>query len=252
MLFTDTHCHLDFIEFDSHREQLLKQCIASNIHQIIIPGITAKSWPRVLNLCLNKNNLHPCLGLHPWWIDKATPNDLELLASHLESNTLLALGEIGIDGKIDDINKQVEYFDKQLDLAKQFHHPVLIHHRNSHHLIQPILKQKALPKAGVIHAFSGNYQQAKAYLDLGFKLGIGGTITYDRAKKTIDAIKKLPIDSLVLETDAPAMPIAGQQGKANSPLMLLEIFNYLCEIRSEDSNTLAEQIEINVKRLFFS
>ena len=113
-----------------------------------------------------------------------------------------------------------------------------------------MLKKVNLTRAGIIHAFSGSYQQAKNYIDLGFKLGIGGTITYPRAEKTIKAIKRLPLDSLVLETDAPAMPLYGFQGQANSPLKLINVFESLVAIRQESAEAIAEQIEQNISQLF--
>ncbi|MDG2392290.1 MAG: TatD family hydrolase [Thalassotalea sp.] len=251
MFFTDSHCHIDFIEFDDNLNNLLQKCKKSNIHRIIVPGITAKSWPRLLKTCQLHPCLYPCLGLHPWWINKASQSDLDTLENNLHQHKLLALGEIGIDGGIEDIDKQTHFFDQQLELANQFNLPVLIHHRKSHHLIVPILKQKQQQQGGVIHAFSGNYQQAKAYIDLGYKLGIGGTITYERAKKTREAIQKIPVESILLETDAPAMPISGHQGEHNSPLMLLPIFEHLCQLRVEKPVNLAEQIENNIEQLFF-
>ncbi len=251
MQFTDTHCHLDFIELNQHMPALFSQCQNQNIHRIIVPGITAKRWPRVLSVCEQSSQLFPALGLHPWWINKATEADLALLEDYLKSQKLIALGEIGIDGGIDNIEKQSHYFVEQLKLADKYQLPTLIHHRKSHQHILPILKQLRPAKGGIIHAFSGSYQQAIQYIDLGFKLGIGGTITYERAKKTINAVKRLPLESLVLETDAPAMPIDGFQGQDNSPLRLTNVFQCLSRIRSEPAEQLAEQIEYNVNQLLF-
>ena len=110
-----------------------------------------------------------------------------------------------------------------------------------------MLRQKQLTNGGIIHAFSGSYQQACQYIDLGFKLGIGGTITYPRAEKTLKAIKRVPLTSLVLETDAPAMPLYGFQGQDNSPLQLINVFQALTNIRLESSTEIAHALEENVK-----
>ena len=139
-----------------------------------------------------------------------------------------------------------------MGLAQKNNLPVIVHHRRSHPLITPLLKKVSLKKAGIIHSFSGSYQQAKQYIDLGFKLGIGGTITYPRAQKTIKAIKRLPLESLVLETDAPAMPLFGYQGEINSPLRLLDVFNHLCEIREESAEEIAATVESNINEVFFN
>ena len=249
-MFTDSHCHLDFIEFDACRDELIQRCATLNINRFIIPGITAKRWPRVLELCQKYSNALPCLGLHPWWIAKATENDLLLLEQLINQHDLAAVGEIGIDGAIDNIEKQTDYFVKQLYIAKKHSLPVVIHHRKSHHLIVPELKKANLEKGGVIHAFSGSYQQAKAYIDMGFKLGIGGTITYPRAIKTIKTVKKLPLDSILLETDAPAMPLEGFQGEINSPEKIVDVFQQLCSIREESPEILQQAIEQNLQQTF--
>jgi len=216
-----------------------------------------------------------CLGIHPWFLileDNLSPKNLDLalyqrkltdIISHNREN-IVAIGECGIDvfkakkntqteqELTKNIQLQQDFFDMQLAIAQAHHLPVVVHHCQSHHYILAHLKQHKLAKAGVIHAFSGSYQQAKSYVDLGFKLGIGGIITYPRAKKTINAIKRLPLNSLLLETDAPAMPLLGQQGKINSPLNVVSIFQALTTIRTESAEKIAKQIELNVEQLFFS
>mgnify|MGYP003885743381 FL=1 len=115
---------------------------------------------------------------------------------------------------------------------------------------KPLLRKAKLTKGGIIHAFSGSYQEALSYIELGFKLGIGGTITYPRAQKTIKAIRRLPLSSLVLETDAPSMPLNGFQGQANSPLRLIDVFQALTEVRAEPREEIMTQLESNIDALF--
>lgn len=277
MKFTDSHCHLDFTQFNSKLAELLLQCEANNIHRIIVPSVNPEHWQRVLSLTQIKQTsieLSCALGIHPWFLIPRENNlinntDLSVQAQQLSQainnnrHKIVALGECGIDvfkAKKNTINEptfnenielQQDFFDMQLHMAKQNNLPVIVHHCQSHSLILPRLKQYKLDKAGVIHAFSGSYQQAKDYVDLGFKLGIGGTITYPRAKKTINAIKRLPLSSLLLETDAPAMPPFGMQGTNNSPLNILSVFQALVAIRNETKEIIAEQIEMNVEQLFF-
>ncbi len=188
--------------------------------------------------------------MHPWWIEDATDEHLWLLEQFAAEEPLVAIGEIGIDGAIDDLDKQSHYFGAQLTIANNQQLPVVIHHRKSHHLITPKLKQAKVTHGGVIHAFSGNYQQAMTYIDMGFKLGIGGTITYERAAKTRDAVSKIPIEAIVLETDAPALPLNGFQGKHNSPEQLPRVLTSLAELRQQDEVDLAKQIEMNVEQVF--
>jgi TatD DNase family protein len=168
----------------------------------------------------------------------------------------VAIGEAGIDGVIaqaeNNLAQQIQIFEQQLNLAKSYQLPIIVHHRKSHQHIVAMLRQKNLTKGGIIHAFSGNYQQACQYIDLGFKLGIGGTITYPRAEKTIKAIKRLPLASLVLETDAPSMPLYGFQGQDNSPLQLIKVFQALVGIRSESAGELAHALESNINTVLAS
>lgn len=280
MKFTDSHCHLDFAEFSNNLPELLQQCQAKNIHRLIVPGVNPEHWQRVLSLVdLPKKEpdtnikIACALGIHPWFLivkNETTNTDLDFQTQQLEqainlnSNNIVAIGECGIDvfkakkstasesEFNDNIALQQNFFEMQLTLAKQNDLPVIVHHCQSHQLILPQLKKHKLAKAGVIHAFSGSYQQAKDYIDLGFKLGIGGTITYPRAKKTINAIKRLPLSCLLLETDAPAMPPSGQQGLSNTSLNLIPVFNALVAIRDESAGVIAEQVEANVDQLFFS
>lgn len=254
--FTDSHCHLDFDAFSDNLPNLLKQCQQANIHHIVIPTIGPKNWQKALTLAKKyhseKLKLHPCLGIHPWFLKDLKADSLSVL-EHLVKGHLheiVAIGEAGIDGVIDkeqnNLSQQLQVFEQQLTLAKTYHLPIIVHHRRSHQHIVPMLRQKKLDQGGIIHAFSGSYQQACQYIDLGFKLGIGGTITYPRAEKTIKAVKRLPLASLVLETDAPAMPLYGFQGQENSPLQLIKVFQTLASIRNESAEELAQALESNI------
>jgi TatD DNase family protein len=257
MSFTDSHCHLDFDAFSDNLPNLLQQCQQAHIHHIVIPTIGPKNWLKVLALAKEYQaeavKLHPCLGIHPWFLNDLTADSLTVLTNLVAMylSEIVAIGEAGIDGVIaqeqNNLSQQIEVFEQQLSLAKTYHLPVIVHHRRSHQHIVPMLRQEKLDKGGIIHAFSGSYQQACQYIDLGFKLGIGGTITYPRAEKTIKAIKRLPLTSLVLETDAPAMPLYGFQGQDNSPLQLLTVFESLANIRSESSREIAQILEQNIK-----
>ena len=292
MQFSDSHCHLDFPEFQHLLPQLLEQCHQHNINRIIVPAVEPQHWQRVISLTTNAHQspvaISPCIGIHPWFfipqnnIQSNEPSNKSINSKSLHafdvsfheqqlkqvikkySTEIVAIGECGIDvfkakknteneqDLNENINLQQAHFEMQLDIAKQNDLPIIVHHCQSHHLIMPLLKKYQLNKAGVIHAFSGSYQQAKTYVDLGFKLGIGGTITYPRSKKTINAVKRLPLTSLLLETDAPAMPPLGQQGRSNTPLNILAVFSALNAIRDETPEEIALQIENNIKQLFFS
>ncbi|MFQ3194768.1 MAG: TatD DNase family protein [Colwellia sp.] len=267
MKFTDSHCHLDFKAFTakgiSSTVSLLALCAKKNIHQIIVPSVAPDNWESVLALTnniqeqrLSNCKVFSCLGIHPWFLAGLQQQHLDKLAQKvLENKTrIIAIGEAGLDGVIakqqDNFNQQNLFFEFQLYLAQQHQLPIIVHHRRTHNEIITLLKQVKIAHGGIIHAFSGSYQQACQYIDLGFKLGIGGTITYPRAEKTIKAIKRLPLSSLVLETDAPSMPLNGFQGENNSPLRVVNVFNKLVELRQESSEVIADKIEENISTLF--
>jgi TatD DNase family protein len=256
--FTDSHCHIDFTEFDTKRTVLLEQCFSANITKIIVPAVSPSRWQYLLDIAIdNQSNcqLFPCLGIHPWYLNDLNDDHLSLLDKAIAQNKqqLIAIGETGLDGVIakeqNNLVKQKKFFEFQIYMANKYQLPLIIHHRRTHQEILQQLKSTPVDNSGIIHAFSGSYQQGKAYIDLGFKLGIGGTITYPRAEKTIKAVKRFPVDALVLETDAPAMPLFGMQGQVNNPLNLAIIFNKLAEIREEPKQQLAETIEENIKQI---
>ena len=258
MKFTDSHCHLDFDELKQDLSTLLPQCTQLGIHRIVVPSIDPSDWQAVLALTQFKSDtkILAALGIHPWFLTDLAEQTLDDLTALLvqKNSSICAIGEAGIDIPVSEqqnnLNKQLYFFEYQLQLAKQYNLPILIHHRRSHQFIIPLLKKYQLEKSGIIHGFSGSYQQAVDYLDLGFKLGIGGTITYPRAQKTISTIKQLPLTCFVLETDAPAMPLYGFQGQPNTPLQLIKIFEHLVAIRDESAEKIANQLEINNNQLF--
>lgn len=267
MRFTDSHCHLDFDEFNTSYDQLLSECASYNIHQIIIPSVSPDNWKKVLALStlndkkisLNQNSAalitrcFPALGIHPWFLRHLSISALESLEKEVSKhrNKIVAIGETGIDHPIavhqNNLSQQIEFFDIQIRLADSQKLPLIVHHRKSHSLIIKQLKASKFKLGGIIHAFSGSYEQAKQYIDLDFKLGVGGTITYPRAQKTIKAVSRLPIDSIVLETDAPAMPLHGFQGTVNTPIRVVDVFKQLCKIRNENEQTLAQGLENNIQ-----
>lgn len=140
--------------------------------------------------------------------------------------------------------------DEQLKLAKRYDLPVILHSRRTHDKLAMHLKRHDLPRTGVVHGFSGSLQQAERFVQLGYKIGVGGTITYPRASKTRDVIAKLPLASLLLETDAPDMPLNGFQGQANRPEQAARVFAVLCELRPEPADEIAQALLNNTYTLF--
>ncbi len=252
----DTHCHLDLPELAAELPAVLAAAVAAGVGRILVPAVEAARWRGVLQLQQQTIalKLDVALGIHPWWAESATEQQLAELASLLQTEPgVCAVGEIGLDFALaksgeDETATQQSYqwqqqlFSRQLALAAQAGKPVVLHHRKSQPALLAELKRQQFSQGGILHAFSGSQAQAHAFLDLGFKLGIGGTISYERAQKTRDTVKKLPLSALVLETDAPAMPLAGFQGQINTPAQLALVFQQLCALRPESPAVLAEAL----------
>jgi TatD DNase family protein len=245
----DSHCHLDFEAFDDDRAEMLMRAHQVGVTDFIVPGVTCSQWPRLRELQSRYKNWHIAFGLHPYFIDQHQTSHFETLREQLEKGGAVAVGEIGLDATCDDLDKQRELLQAQLDLAAEFELPVILHHRKTMDEMLPMVK-KAGVERGVIHAFSGSEQQAEHWIDLGFKLGVGGVITYERAKKTRNTIARAPLESLLLETDSPDMPTCGKQGERNEPSCITRTFDALCKLRKETPHELREALLKNTQELF--
>ena len=254
----DSHCHLDFEGFDFDRLLILDQCSQAGIKHICIPGVSAQTWPKLLSLISQSDSLvslYPALGLHPYYQDQHQHCHLDKMSHLLNQNKglIYAIGEIGLDFALPntDQKSQLFYFDQQLELAKQHRLPVIIHARKSHDRILQRLRKARLARGGIIHAFSGSMQQAEQYIDLGFKLGFGGGVTYERARKTRELARTLPLKAITLETDSPDMPLYGFQGQRNSPSQLPLIADTIAELRKISVAELIQQTTCNSFKVFF-
>lgn len=250
MPLIDTHCHLDFPLFDADRAQVLAEARAQGVTDLVIPGISANTWPRVLQLCAHDPGLHPALGLHPGFVGEHQPSDLQQLDAQLEGQRPLALGEIGLDHApgMADHQAQRWYLDQQLRRAAAHQLPVLLHVRQAHEAIIQALRATPVP-GGIVHAFNGSLQQAHAYVRLGFKLGFGGMLTYPRSSRLRRLARELPLDTLVLETDAPDMTVASHQNQRNSPAYLPEILATLAQLRARSPAELAARTTANAREV---
>lgn len=252
--FTDTHCHFDFPPFVDDVENSLTRAAQAGVTRIIIPATEASRFERVLALAAGYSPLYAALGLHPVVIEKHDEQNLEQLAVLLAQKPpkLVAVGEIGLDLYREDpqFDKQQALLDEQLRLAKRYDLPVILHSRRTHDTLAMHLKRHNLPRTGVVHGFAGSLQQAQRFIQLGYKIGVGGTITYPRASKTRDVMAHLPLSALLLETDAPDMPLNGFQGQPNRPEQAARVFESLCELRCESPALIAETLADNSQKLF--
>lgn len=247
----DTHCHLDVAAFDKDRQRVLHEANARGVKQLLVPAITRNNWQSVLDLCQQHPGLYPALGLHPVMLEQHKSADITALAEQVTRTRPVAIGEIGLDFQMKtlDREKQQSLFAAQLAIAEQQQLPVVLHVRKAHDAVLQMLKRHALP-GGTCHAFNGSLQQAEQYIQLGFKLGFGGMLTYPKANKLRKLARELPLSAMVLETDAPDMVGAAHQYQRNSPAYLPEVLETLAELRAEPVEAIARVTRENAYKVF--
>ncbi|MCZ8529639.1 TatD family hydrolase [Alteromonas sp. PRIM-21] len=250
----DSHCHLDLLASKVDLHTSLESAKAAGLTRIMAPSINPRSWEALQALSEQYCSILPidtALGLHPYFLtdsnqantasttdlpEQAIDENLEQLeaAAATLHPSVKAVGETGIDGHINvPLTLQKKVLHAHLKLADTKALPVILHHRKSHHLLLEAFKQAKYQGVGVVHAFSGSVEAAKAYIERGFYLGIGGTITYERAGKTRDTLRYLlenNFDKILLETDAPDMPMYGRQGAPNEPQYLSDVVDVIHEL----------------------
>lgn len=250
-MLIDAHCHLDFPQFDHDRAEVFEAAKAVGVSHFVIPGTTRERWQHVLALA-ERDDTSACVGLHPYFVAQHQEADLaaldQLFIKHPE---IVAVGECGIDARFEaTIDAQWHYFDAQLRLAQKHSLPVVVHCVHANDTVAKRLGQFSLPKAGLIHAFSGSIEQAQKFLALGFKLGLGGAVTYGRAKRLQRMVKALPDDAFMLETDSPDMPLNGCQGMRNEPSRLVDVCRAVARLREQTAEQVAGQTSAVAATLF--
>jgi len=210
----DTHCHFDVEDFDADRVEVAARALAAGVDTIVIPGYIAARWPTLFQVCdsFTVPRLLPAPGLHPCYINQHEPAHLIELERLLQTRTdIIGIGEIGLDYFLPELKtpelkeQQQYYFRAQLRLAMQYHKPVVLHVRKAHAEVIAILRDMKFREGGIVHAYSGGIEEARQYVKLGFRLGIGGPLTYDQSKRLRAVVSEMPLAALVLETDAPDM-----------------------------------------------
>lgn len=252
MGLVDAHCHFDFPVFDGRREEILARVRAAGVSDIVIPGVRRRDWERVEKTALAQAGLHYCLGIHPWYVGEHVPEDLDALRDFLStaSPRCVALGECGLDRLKGNLSEQQPWFEAQIAIAQDLGLPLVVHSVKTHDEVAATLKRKRFSGPVLIHGFSGSVEQGRKLVQLGCFIGIGGVITQERARKTRATVAVLPLESLVVETDAPDMAPAGVLKGRNSPEYLPRIIDALAEVRSEPTEVLLAALEVNVRRLY--
>jgi len=232
----DTHCHLDAAEFDADRDAVYAAAKVgaggTAVRTIVVPAVERANFGAVASLCREYPGCVPAYGIHPMYVGRARPDDLLALRETLAREAAVAVGEIGLDRYVEprDDALQEHFFVEQLKIARAFSLPVLLHVRRASDPILAQLRRIGVP-GGIAHAFNGSRQQAEAFIALGFKLGFGGAMTYPGSKRIRALAASLPLESIVLETDAPDMPPTWKVGARNTPADLPRIAETLAELR---------------------
>ncbi|NUS38556.1 MAG: TatD family hydrolase [Lysobacter sp.] len=251
MRLVDSHCHLDDEAFDGDRADVLARARAAGVQHVVVPAIDASTWPRVRTTCATHPGLSAAYGLHPLALQAHRPEHLEALGTWIERERPVAVGECGLDFFVEDLDRdaQLRYFDAQLRIARDASLPVIVHARRAvDAVIAAIRKVGGL--RGVVHSFAGSAEQARQLAQLGFLVGLGGTVTYARANRLRQLAAALPLEQLVLETDAPDQPDAGHRGQRNEPARLPHVLHAIAALRDEAPTEIAGATTRNAERLF--
>ena len=242
----DTHCHLDAAEFDADRERLMAEKVGSGGTAMVVPAVERANFGAVASVCREYPGCAPAYGIHPMYVERASREDLAALRTTLAHEPAVAVGEIGLDRHIEPRDEQIQeyYFVEQLKIAQAFDLPVLLHVRRAIDAIIAHLRANKV-RRGIAHAFNGSREQAEQFIRLGFKLGFGGALTYPGSRRIRELAATLPLEAIVLETDAPDMPPVWRQGKRNSPAELLPIAQMLAELRGMTLSELAAATTVN-------
>ncbi len=250
-MLVDSHCHLDVTEFDADRGAVVQRARAAGVTHQIVPAIRASTWSALREVCLTGPGLHPAYGLHPVFLAEHSPDDLDALRTWVERERPVAIGECGLDFFVEGLDRaeQAMYFDAQLRLAREFDLPVIVHARRAVDAVIDAIRRVAGVR-GVIHSWSGSDQQARQLFDLGFMLGIGGPVTYARATRLRGLVATMPIERLLLETDAPDQPDADARGGRNEPTRLVRVCDTVAVLRGITPAAVAAATTENARRLF--
>ncbi len=250
-MLVDSHAHLDAPEFDADRDAVLARARAAGVMRQIVPAVNAAGWPKLRDLCATEAGLLPAYGLHPMYLDDHREAHLAELRMWIERERPVAVGECGLDFFVEglDAERQALFFDGQLRLARDFDLPVVVHARRAVDAVLAAIRRFG-PLRGVIHSYPGSADQAKRLFDLGFLVGIGGPVTYERANRLRTLAATLPIECLLLETDAPDQPDSDHRGQRNEPARLVRVLDTVAELRGMTPVELAAATTANAERLF--
>ena len=252
-MLIDTHAHLDMEDFDKDRDQVLERALQGGISHIITIGIDFSSSLKALQLANKYDFVFSTIGYHPHNATDVDPQALKELGRLASEPKTVAWGEIGLDfyRRYSPPNRQIKVFEEQLEMAIHYDLPVIIHVREAYDEVLTTLKKMDRGKLrGVIHCFSGDYDLASAFMELGYFISIPGTVTYKNALQVKDVASRIPLESLLLETDAPFLTPVPKRGKRNEPFFVTYTAQEIAQLRGIGFQELAHQTSENAKKLF--
>ncbi|GAB3553482.1 TatD family hydrolase [Noviherbaspirillum agri] len=255
-MWIDTHCHLDASEFAGESDAIAERAARLGVSCIVIPAVERANFSAVQSLAAHHPNCAYALGIHPIYVPQADESDLSTLRAAvddaMEDGRFVAIGEIGLDFFLPELSeapqreKQELFFSEQLKIARDYGLPVLLHVRRAQDTILKHLRRAGVT-GGIAHAFNGSFQQANAFIQLNFKLGLGGAMTFPRALQIRRLAAELPLDALVLETDAPDIAPAWLDRGRNTPEELPRIGQMLADLRGLPVEILAATTSRNAR-----
>lgn len=251
----DSHSHYNDSKFDIDREEIIKETLSSGVSNFIVAGYGVESSKKAIEIANEYEGLYAIVGISPNDLENInTEEDIKGSISKIEelasNSKVVAIGEIGLDyyWTKENKDKQIYFFEKQLDLAEKYDLPVIVHARDSVQDVFDILKKHKV--RGTMHCYSGSLEMAKEFVKIGFYIGIDGPITFKNNKKGIEVVKEIPIDRLLLETDSPYLSPEPNRGKQNSPLNLIFIAEKISEIKGITVEEVVNITTKNAKELF--
>jgi len=256
----DSHCHLDAPEFNADRLQVLARARAKGVDALVLPAVRAADFQGLAEICAPDAGLAFALGLHPICLPEHQAAHLDQLQLALQNGITLegfevqraiAVGECGLDYFLPDLNPalQMAYFEAQLRFAREFDLPIIVHARRAHDAVLHALRRFGIRK-GIVHSFAGSEVQAEVLFKMGIHIGIGGPVTYPRAQRLRRIVAAMPVEYLLLETDAPDQPLHGRQGQRNEPAHLAEVASCVAALRNLSLEALVSAVDANSRALF--
>ena len=251
MRLVDSHSHFDATEFDADRAAAHARALAAGVDVQIVPAVGAAGWPKLKAVCARFPGLHAAYGLHPMYLADHRPEHLRQLRDWIEREHPVAVGECGLDFFVEGLDADAQHacFDGQLRLAREFGLPVIVHARRAVDAVLAAIRRYPGLR-GVVHSFSGSAEQAAQLHRLGFLLGIGGPVTFERANRLRGIVAHMPLEQLLLETDSPDQPGAAHRGQRNEPAHLLDVLDVIATLRNAAREDIAAATTANAQRLF--